>query len=310
MSRAAIVGSGLIGRAWALVFARAGWYVVMTDPSRDVLDDLADGLVEDCAILERHRLCGPSDEVLGRISWTTSVEEAVSGADFVQENGPEVCEVKASIFAEFDKHAPKNAVLASSTSAIVASRFTEDLAGRSRCLVGHPVNPPHLIPLVEVCAAPWTDPVVVERAYDVYRDIGQVPIIVKQEIDGFVLNRLQGAVLAEAFRLVRDGVVSPEDLDHTMKDGLGLRWSFMGPFETVDLNAPGGIADYCRRYVGFYKGLAEDPPTGDVFGPQSADAILAAWPHEADKERLERLTQWRNECLGALRDHKKRQQDA
>ena len=113
----------------------------------------------------------------------------------------------------------------------------------------------------------------------------------------------------EAFRLVRDGVVSPEDLDHTMKDGLGLRWSFMGPFETVDLNAPGGIADYCRRYVEFYKRLAEDPPTGDVFASESADAILAAWPHEPDKDRLERLKQWRNECLGALRDHKKRQQN-
>src|SRR5207253_9790700 len=136
----------------------------------------------------------------------------------------------------------------SSTSGIVASRFTEELAGRHRCLVAHPVNPPHLVPLVELVASPWTASAIVTQAKAIYESVGQVPIIVKREIEGFILNRLQAVLLSEAFRLVSDGYVTPQDLDKTLKHGLGLRWSFMGPFETIELNAPEGIADYCRRY--------------------------------------------------------------
>ena len=141
--------------------------------------------------------------------------------EFVQENGPEIVEDKKTIFAQLDKLAPPDALLVSSTSAITASRFTETLPGRARCLVGHPVNPPHLVPLVELCGAPWTSPDAIDRARKIYREIGQVPVTINREIDGFVLNRLQGALLAEAFRLVGEGYVSAEDLDHTVKDGLG-----------------------------------------------------------------------------------------
>src|SRR5690606_10729784 len=129
-------------------------------------------------------------------------------------------------------------VLASSTSSIPASAFTEDLPGRHRCLVAHPVNPPYLIPVVELCGAPSTDAKVVEQARALMDEVKQKPVTVHKELEGFVLNRLQGALLREAFRLVQSGCVSVEDLDATVKDGLGLRWSFMGPFETIDLNAP------------------------------------------------------------------------
>ena len=104
------------------------------------------------------------------------------------------------------------------------------------------------MPLVELVAAPWTAPEIVAKAKALYEAVGQVPIVVKREIEGFILNRLQAVLLSEAFRLVEDGYVTPQDLDKTLKDGLGLRWSFMGPFETIELNAPGGIPDYCRRY--------------------------------------------------------------
>ncbi len=136
-----------------------------------------------------------------------------------RKTGPEKIEEKRVIFAELDRLAPKDALLVSSTSAITASRFTETLAGRARCLVGHPVNPPHLVPLVELCGAPWTSPEAIERARKIYREIGQVPVTINREINGFVLNRLQGALLAEAFRLVGEGYISAEDLDHTVKDG-------------------------------------------------------------------------------------------
>ena len=229
--------------------------------------------------------------------------------EFVQENGPEDVGEKQIIFAELDKLTPPDALLVSSTSAIVASHFTETLPGRARCLVGHPVNPPHLVPLVELCGAPWTAPEAIDRARKVYREIGQVPVTVKREINGFVLNRLQGALLAEAFRLVGEGYISAEDLDHTVKDGLGLRWSFLGPFETIELNAPGGIPDYCARYTGFYKELASAAAGPEVYQSPNVDRVIAAWPHQPAPERIAALTQRRNDRLAALAAHKAKQND-
>jgi L-gulonate 3-dehydrogenase len=186
----------------------------------------------------------------------------------------------------------------------VASRFTETLPGRSRCLVGHPVNPPHLVPLVELCGAPWTSADAIDRARTIYREIGQVPVTINREINGFVLNRLQGALLAEAFRLVGEGYISAADLDHSVKDGLGLRWSFLGPFETIELNAPGGIPDYCARYTGFYKELASASAGPEVYQSPNVDRVIAAWPHRPTPDRIAMLTQRRNERLAALAAHK------
>src|ERR1700722_13263823 len=272
----AIVGAGLIGRAWAAIFARAGWSVRLTDPHAPTLQ-AARRLIH---------------------------EEAVKGVEFVQENGPEKVEEKRVIFAQLDRLAPENALLVSSTSAITASRFTETLPGRARCLVGHPVNPPHLVPLVELCGAPWTSADAISRARTIYREIGQVPVTINREINGFVLNRLQGALLAEAFRLVGEGFISAEDLDHTVKDGLGLRWSFLGPFETIELNAPGGIPDYCARYTGFYNDLAAASAGPEVYKSPNVDRVIAAWPHQPTPGRIADLTRRRNERLAALGAHK------
>ncbi len=175
----------------------------------------------------------------------------------------------------------EDALLVSSTSAIVASRFTEKLPGRARCLVGHPVNPPHLVPLVELCGAPWTSPEAIDRARAIYREIGQVPVTINREINGFVLNRLQGALLAEAFRLVGEGYISAEDLDHTVKDGLGLRWSFLGPFETIELNAPGGIPGLLRALYRLLQGAGfRPPPALTCIESPNVDRVIAAWPHQ------------------------------
>jgi 3-hydroxyacyl-CoA dehydrogenase len=227
----------------------------------------------------------------------------------VQENGPEVVEVKRAVFAELDRLSPPEAILASSTSAIVASRFTEDLPGRARCLVAHPVNPPHLVPIVELCGAPWTSPDTIARARALYGSVGQVPVTVHREVEGFVLNRLQGALLAEAFRLVGEGVVSPQDLDRTVKDGLGLRWSFMGPFETIDLNAPGGMADYCARYTGFYRRLAADPAGPAVWDAPNVERVLAAWGRASTPEEVAARGRRRDRRLAALGAHKRAQSD-
>lgn len=303
--RVCIAGSGLIGRAWGMIFARAGWEVRLWDPVDGVAEKARSLCAEGLRNLAEHGLCQDPEGAAARIQAARDLAAALDGVDFVQENGPEVLEVKRALFRELDALAPRGAIIASSSSAIRCSLFTDDLPGRPRCLIGHPVNPPHLVPVVEISGAEWTDAAVVTRAREIYDSIGQVPVTVLKEIEGFVLNRLQGALLAEAFRLVEEGYVTPEDLDRTVADGLGLRWSFLGPFATIELNAPGGIPDYCARYTGFYRRLAADPAPPEVFGEARTAEIMRQWPRRDD---LPERMQWRDARLAALRAHKQEQE--
>lgn len=303
--RVCIAGSGLIGRAWGMIFARAGWEVRLWDPVEGVADKARALCAEGLRNLAEHGLCQDPEGAAARIQAARDLAAALDGVDFVQENGPEVLEVKRALFRELDALAPRGAIIASSSSAIRCSLFTENLPGRARCLIGHPVNPPHLVPVVEISGAGWTDPAVVARAREIYDSIGQVPVTVLKEIEGFVLNRLQGALLAEAFRLIEEGYVTPEDLDRTVADGLGLRWSFLGPFATIELNAPGGIPDYCARYTGFYRRLAADPAGPEVFDEAKTGEIMRQWPRRGD---LPERMRWRDARLAALRAHKQEQE--
>jgi 3-hydroxyacyl-CoA dehydrogenase len=307
MPRVAIIGSGLIGRAWAMVFARSGWEAALYDSVAGVADQALGLVAEGLNELAQHGLVDDPQGSAKRVRAAKSVADALDGAVYVQENVPETVEAKRAIFAELDALSTPDAILASSTSAIVASLFTDTLPGRHRCLVAHPVNPPHLIPLVELVGAPWTAPETIARAKQIYEQIGQVPIVVNRELEGFILNRLQGALLAEAFRLAGEGFVSPQDLDKTMKDGLGLRWAFMGPFATIELNAPGGIADYCARYTGFYKRLQSDPAGPHVYEVENVTNVLEDWGETPSAEQLAERTRWRDRRLAALRAHKKAQ---
>jgi L-gulonate 3-dehydrogenase len=307
MPTAAIVGAGLIGRSWAIVFARAGWEVRLTDPSAEALASAPRLIREGLDELAAYKIVDDPAEAAARVLVASSVAEAVEGVDLVQENGPERVEDKRRIFSELDATAPRDAILASSTSAIVASKFTEDLPGRERCLVAHPVNPPHLVPIVELCGAPWTSPGVIARARQIYESVDQAPITVNREIEGFVLNRLQVSLLSEAFRLVGEGVVTPQDLDKTLSDGLGLRWSFMGPFQTIELNAPGGIPDYCARYGDFFRRTTADPPTPAVWDEANIARVMQEWGRSPSKEEVARRTAWRDKRLTALMAHKRSQ---
>jgi len=300
----AIVGAGLIGRAWAVVFARAGWNVRLYDAAPSQLSAARDLIRQALGEQEHARMLVDARLTLERIAYCETLDDAVINASWVQENLPEDPVIKRSVFAELDRLVLPDAILASSTSAIVASQFTADLAGRARCLVAHPVNPPHLVPVVELCGAPWTSAVTLDRARTTMESIGQVPVLVRREIEGFVLNRLQGALLTEAMRLVADGVISPDDLDKTIRDGLGMRWSFMGPFETIELNAPGGVADYCARYSGFYRRLAVDPAPPSVWEGASAERVVSALGAPLTAAQRDRRTEWRDRRLLALRRHK------
>jgi len=301
---AAMIGAGLIGRAWAMVFARSGWNVRLYDSNPAQLADARAYIGPSLDEQQAAGICDDAKAALARINYMSSLDDAVAGTQWIHEHLPETLELKRAMFAELDRTTARDAILASSTSAIRASKFTEDLAGRARCLVAHPVNPPHLVPVVEICGAPWTAPETIERARTIMSEIGQTPVIVRREIDGFILNRLQGALLTEAMRLVQEGYVSPDDLDKTIKDGLGLRWAFMGPFETIELNAPGGVADYCARYSDFYRRLAAASPRPDVWDAGNAARVVAALGATLSASERARRTRQRDRLLLALRRHR------
>ena len=309
MEKIAVIGAGLIGRAWAMVFARAGHPVALYDSAPGAVDQALGLIEEGLAETRRHGLISDDPAVIARrVSAAPSLEAAVADADYVQENTSEREEVKREVFSSLDAAAPPTCILASSTSTIQTSRFAGHVPGRHRCLVAHPVNPPHVVPIVELSPAEFTDPAVVERARDLHQRVGQVPILVRKEIEGFILNRLQAALLQESWRLVDEGYVSVEDLDKTIRDGLGLRWAFMGPFETIDLNAPGGVADYAQRYGPKMQGMM----AGSQYRPWEGELV-----HRVEQERRALMPQsehaareaWRDSRLMALIAHKRAMED-
>jgi L-gulonate 3-dehydrogenase len=304
-NRVAIIGAGLIGRSWAIVFAGGAFDVALYDVGLDIAEKARGLVTQGLSDLAEQGLIDDPKTAAARVRVATNLADALDAVDLVQENLPESIETKRSIFSELDRLAAPEAILASSTSTIVASLFTQSLKGRHRCLVAHPVNPPHLIPLVELVGTPWTAPEIVAKAKAIYQAVGQAPIIVKREIEGFILNRLQAVLLSEAFRLVEDGYVTPQDLDKTLKDGLGLRWSFMGPFETIELNAPRGIPDYCRRYGASLSALSAADPA--IYGGENLDRILAQWDKVLTPDQVAARMRWRDRRLAALRVHNRSQ---
>lgn len=301
----AVIGSGRIGRAWSIVFARSGFDVKLHDAAPDMLSGALPAIrtsVEDLASFKL--IDEPVDAVVARISTCAQLADAVSDADLVQENIAEVVEAKRTLFSELDRLTKPGALLASSTSGLPASSFTEDLHGRARCFVAHPVNPPSLVPLVELCGAPWTAPDALQRARVLYEAAGQRPVTVNREISGFLLNRLQGALLEEALSLYEQGYASAADLDTVMRDGLAMRWSFMGPFETIDLNAPGGVADYAARYGGTYRSIAAGRKTFD-WPQETLDRLDAERRVVLPRERIEERSRWRDRRLMALLAHRR-----
>jgi 3-hydroxyacyl-CoA dehydrogenase len=183
---------------------------------------------------------------------------ALEGADYVQENGPESLDRKREIFKELDRIASPNVILASSTSAIDMTEIARDLAGASRCVVAHPVNPPHVVPLVEVLGGEKTDRAVVEQTAAFMRAVVQIPVVLNTFVPGFLLNRLQVALLREAINLVESGVADVQAVDAVVHHGLGLRWALLGPFGVANTNADGGVREYLTRFAASLQMLMQD----------------------------------------------------
>ncbi|KDR26732.1 MULTISPECIES: 3-hydroxyacyl-CoA dehydrogenase [Caballeronia] len=301
----AVIGSGRIGRAWAIVFAKSGFNVTIHDASKDMLGGAIPAIRESVEDLASFDLIDEAvDAIVARITACEHLADAVADADLVQENIAEVVEAKRALFIELDRLTKPDAILASSTSGLPASTFTEGMAGRARCLVAHPVNPPSLVPLVELCGAPWTSQDTMERARAIYEGAKQKPVTVNREISGFLLNRLQGALLDEALSLYEQGYASAADLDTVIRDGLAMRWSFMGPFETIDLNAPGGVADYAARYGGTYKSIAAGRKPFD-WSAETLGKLDAERRAVLPREKIEERSRWRDRRLMALLAHRR-----
>ena len=257
----AIIGCGLIGQSWAISFVSAGFHVSLFDPVEGVTTQAKEKIKAKLRDLQNYKLLKDKNisDYLDRIHLAEDLSQAVAGSIYIQESGPEDLNIKKELTKKIDAATPDNIPIASSTSGISTSLYASDISGKHRCIVAHPINPPHLIPAVEIVPAPFTSEAITHTVKKIITSIDKEPLELKKEIPGFVVNRLQGALLCEAFNLIKEGIASAEDIDKAISEGLGLRWSFMGPFQTIHLNAPEGIAGYVKRYEKMYKEMFSKP---------------------------------------------------
>jgi len=269
----AVVGAGLVGAGWAIVFARSGCNVRVFDENVQIRNNFLKEIEKRLIELKSFNLIESWQETIGKISVYDDISETVDGVHYVQESVFEDISSKEDIFKVLDTICKEEVVIGSSSSGIPGSKFTENLVYGHRCLVAHPVNPPYLIPLVEIVPTPWTTSLAVDYTWNLMKLVGQEPIRIGKEIEGFILNRLQGALLNEAWALYDEGYASLEDIDKTVSQGLGLRWSFMGPFKTIHLNAPGGVSDYASRLSSLYFSIAKSRTNPKPWNKELVDKV-------------------------------------
>lgn len=296
----AVIGAGLVGAGWAIVFAQAGLDVRIYDVNPQAVDWALALIAEQLKELKSFGLVDDPLEVAAHLRPSYQLADAVDGARYAQESVLERAELKRSLVQQLEQVGPPDLIIGSSSSGIPASAFTHGLSIASRVLVVHPVNPPYLVPVVELVPSPETSSATVEFADALMRGLKRSVVHVRKEIQGFVLNRLQGALLREAWALVEDGVASCEDIDRTMRDGLGWRWSFMGPFETIDLNAPGGIADYANRIGSLCQQIASSRSHDQPWQPNLIKKVEAERRSLLSQDALPVRRTWRDRHLMAF----------
>jgi len=299
-----VIGAGLVGLGWTIVFARAGHLVRVFDEG-DAAASLSDRAAECLADLVEFGLIDDADAVLRRITVVDTLADVLADVAYVQESVFERVDVKRELFGRIDAVIGPDTVVGSSSSGIPASAFTEGLNNAANYLIAHPVNPPYLVPVVEIVPAPWTSPDAVAIAEKTMAAVGQVPVTLRKEVQGFVLNRLQGALLREAWALFEEGYASAADIDKTVSYGLGYRWSFMGPFETIDLNAPEGVRDYAERLGGLYLDIAKDRTDPQPWSESLISAVEAERRIDLPADKLAERRRWRDRRLMALAAHKR-----
>tara|TARA_R110002073_G_scaffold309465_1_gene479718 strand:+ start:232 stop:1188 length:957 start_codon:yes stop_codon:yes gene_type:complete len=294
----ALIGAGTIGTAWAVVFASAGMAVRLHDAEASRLPAALDMARARLGDLAAHGLIdGDVDAIMTNITPAAELDAALDGAGHVQENAPEDLDLKRDLLARVAAAAPADCTIASSTSFIEPSRLFDHVQGRERCLVLHPGNPPFLIRVVEVVPAPFTAPDAVARCNALLTRAAMAPIAVNKEVEGFVFNRLQGALLREAYCLVRDGVTTAADIDRIVRDGMGIRLAVTGPFENADLNAQGGIEAHAKRMGPSYARLGAERGQNDPWTDEMVATVAAERRAALPLDQKDARAAWRDRAV-------------
>jgi len=298
------VGSGLVGQGWAALFAVKGHRVILEDRTENIIANALDRVKAHVHFLAEAGLATNVGRVMGRVETTTDLAKAVSDADYVQESVFESYDIKKAVYSQMDELTDSGTILASSTSGLLMTEIQRAAKRHpERCIVAHPWNPSHLVPLVELSPGDSTSEETVRRTYALMESIGKVPIVLKKEVPGFIANRLSVALWREALDLVDRGVASAEDVDKAVRAGPGIRWAIMGPYLTYHLGGgPGGI-EYLMRHIGASKSTWLETMAKWTVTPESAveNAIKGVAEMEIVKEKsFEELEHWRDEKLVEL----------
>src|ERR1700690_2355812 len=292
----AIVGTGVIGASWAALYLARGLNVVATDPAPNAEANLRRYI--DAAWEHLTGIGISPNGSRDHLRFTPDLKEAVVNADLIQENGPERKDFKVKLFADMDAAAPKDSIIASSSSGLTMSVMQSACKYPERCVIGHPFNPPHVVPLVEVVAGEKTSPETVERALSFYESIGKRPIHVRKEVVGHVANRLQAALYREVVHLIEQGVLDVADSDAAVCWGPGLRWGVMGPNLLFHLGGgPGGIHHFMEHLSGPVATWWKDLGTITEFSPQVKQAIIDGVQKEAANRSVDELNRERDAML-------------
>lgn len=302
MAKVACIGTGNVGRAWAVVFARAGHEVSLFDSAPGAVDT-ALPLIE--TTLTQLAKAGWISEDLAairaRLHPAATLAEAVAGAVHIQESVREDVEIKRAVASEIAAHAAPDAVIASSTSALPGSTFLTHIPHPERALVAHPVNPPSLIPLVELCTTGQTSDQTIARTRAFMEGCAMKPVVLKKEIDGFLLNRLQYTLVAEALHLVGEGYCEAEDIDTVMTQGLALRWLSIGPFATAHLNATKGFQGFVDQLGPMMRKMGQDAKTDYDWDDDMVARIHAMLAQRIPVDQIPAWQAWRDARILANR---------
>lgn len=292
-----ILGAGSIGVSFAAVFVDAGARVTLVEPDDGRRAEIGVSLAHHTDAMTT---AGLRKDKGGALRVVPSLDDGASEADLVVECGPERLETKQQIFGELMARTGSGTVLATASSAIPMSRILPDRGDQARCLVAHPVNPPTVLRLIEIAPAPGTTRDTIDRTVTLFQALAFAPVVLGREIEGFLLNRFQGAVLREAYRLVDEGIAEPEEIDTVMRLGLGPRWALSGPFETAELNTPGGIIAHAERMGPAYKRMGEGRGETVNWSPELVARVDAARREVLPRDQIPARAAWRVDAVARL----------
>ncbi len=299
----AVVGTGTIGRSWIRVFTRGGYETRAWDPDPEKLQDAATWLKADLKLARKRqglrKAVAKSQREL--LTLCDSLEEVVSGVSYVQECGPEDQGIKREIFSALDTMAGEGTILASSAATIGLDALTGGLRCRPYCIIAHPLNAPHVVPVVEVFADSETDKAVIRRTFRFLRRVGLLPIAVRHYQPGLIASRLEAALVREAIDLVRTGTADLAAIETVMADGLGLCWALQGPVGTVSLKADGGVREHLARYASTYEGIWDDLKTDLRLTPELIDQVAQALDPLPTGVTPEDHRAWRDDLVDRVR---------